>query len=82
MTPLRLARDIATGAPIDRERLRALEEEALVLRRSYSEAPPRVEYELTDKGRALLGVIDAMRQFGHDWLHCDHDHFKDMGAGI
>lgn len=64
------------------ERLRTLEDDGVVVRHSYSEAPPRVEYELTDKGRALLSVIDAMRQFGHDWLHCSHDHFKDIGAGI
>jgi len=57
------------------ERLRALEDEAIVLRRSYSESPPRVEYELTEKGRALLPIIDAMRNFGHDWIrHDDHDH--------
>ena len=50
------------------ERLKALEAEGILLRRSYPESPPRVEYELTDKGRALLPVIDAMRQFGHSWL--------------
>ena len=36
------------------ERLRWLEGEEIVVRRSYSESPPRVEYELTDKGAALL----------------------------
>ena len=50
------------------ERLRALEEEEIVERRSYPESPPRVEYELTRKGRALLPIIDAMREFGHEWL--------------
>ena len=50
------------------ERLRALEHEGIVLRRSYAESPPRVEYELTEKGEALLPIIDAMREFGHDWL--------------
>jgi DNA-binding HxlR family transcriptional regulator len=50
------------------ERLRALEHEGIVARHSYSESPPRVEYELTEKGRALLPIIDAMRAFGHDWL--------------
>ena len=50
------------------ERLRVLEGEGIVLRRSYAESPPRVEYELTDKGRALLPVIDAMRCFGREWL--------------
>ena len=56
------------------ERLRALEHEGIVVRRSYAERPPRVEYELTEKGRALLPIIDAMREFGHTHLNCDHDH--------
>ena len=51
------------------ERLRVLEQEAIVERHSYAESPPRVEYELTPKGRAMLPIIDAMREFGHDWLH-------------
>jgi DNA-binding HxlR family transcriptional regulator len=50
------------------ERLRALEDERIVERRSYPESPPRVEYELTEKGVALLPIIDAMRQFGHSFL--------------
>ena len=50
-------------------RLRALEEEGIVERHTFAEVPPRVEYQLTDKGRALLPIIDAMRGFGHDWLH-------------
>ena len=50
------------------ERLRALEQEGIVVRRSYAESPPRVEYELTEKGVALLPIIDAMRDFGHAWL--------------
>ncbi len=50
------------------ERLRALEQEGIVVRRSYPESPPRVEYELTEKGAALLPIIDQMRRFGHEWL--------------
>src|SRR3954469_16862968 len=50
------------------ERLRALEQDAIFARHCYSESPPRVEYELTPKGQALLPVIDAMRQFGRSWL--------------
>ena len=56
------------------ERLRVLEEESIVVRHSYPESPPRVEYELTRKGHALLPIIEAMRQFGHDWLVPEHDH--------
>ena len=54
------------------ERLRALEHEGIVVRRSYPERPPRVEYELTEKGGALLPIIDAMREFGRDWVRHDH----------
>jgi DNA-binding HxlR family transcriptional regulator len=50
------------------ERLRTLEAEDVVERRSYPESPPRVEYELTLKGRDLLPIIDEMRRFGHAWL--------------
>jgi DNA-binding HxlR family transcriptional regulator len=49
-------------------RLRALEEEGIVERRTFPEVPPRVEYELTDKGRALLPLLEDMRRFGREWL--------------
>ena len=50
------------------ERLDMLERQGAVVRRSYPESPPRVEYELTDKGRALLPIIREMRRFGHSWM--------------
>ena len=49
-------------------RLRALEEEGIVERHTFAEVPPRVEYALTAKGRALLPIIDDMRSYGEDWL--------------
>ena len=53
------------------ERLRLLEQEGIVVRRSYSETPPRVEYELTDKGFDLLPIIEAMTDYGRRWLVAD-----------
>jgi DNA-binding HxlR family transcriptional regulator len=49
------------------ERLRALENAGVVARRSYPESPPRVEYELTPKGEALLPIVSEMRRFGEAW---------------
>jgi DNA-binding HxlR family transcriptional regulator len=49
-------------------RLRALEGEGVIERRTYAEVPPRVEYCLTAKGEALVPMIDYMRHYGKRWL--------------
>ncbi len=49
-------------------RLRALEEEGIVARQTFSEVPPRVEYALTEKGVALLPIVEDMRSYGERWL--------------
>jgi DNA-binding HxlR family transcriptional regulator len=54
-------------------RLRALEEEGIVERQTFPEVPPRVEYALTDKGRALAPLIEDMRTYGLTWLFEDCD---------
>src|SRR5436305_9083355 len=53
-------------------RLRALEEEGVVERQTFPEVPPRVEYALTEKGRALVPLIEDMRTYGLAWL-CGED---------
>lgn len=52
------------------ERLTALEREGVLHRQTYAEVPPKVEYSLTEKGQALVEVIDAMRAYGREWLCC------------
>ena len=49
-------------------RLRALEEQGIVERKTFPEVPPRVEYSLTEKGQALVPIIDGMREYGRHWL--------------
>lgn len=46
--------------------LRALEDAGVISRTIYPEVPPRVEYALTDAGRRLMPVIDAL---GDWWEH-------------
>ena len=45
-------------------RLRALEGEEIVERRTYPEVPPRVVYELTDRGHSFRAVLEAMAAWG------------------
>ena len=61
-------------------RLRALEEEGIVERDMYPEVPPRVEYQLTEKGRALLPIIDDMRTYGTRWLAAECGDLASAGS--
>ena len=45
-------------------RLKAMEEQGLIARRVYSDHPPRLEYQLTDKGKSLGPVLKALRKWG------------------
>ena len=49
------------------ERLRDLEAHGVLDRVQHPEIPPRVEYTLTDKGKALGGIIEAMAGWGSRW---------------
>jgi len=56
----------STGAPRDRvaARLRALEQVGVVRRTAYQSGPPRFEYHLTESGRELIPVLDALTVWG------------------
>jgi DNA-binding HxlR family transcriptional regulator len=51
-----------------RERLRQLEEEGVVQRTVISTIPPNVEYALTDKGRSLNAIFEALAEWGRIWM--------------
>ncbi|GAB7386687.1 helix-turn-helix domain-containing protein [Bacillaceae bacterium] len=46
------------------QRLKELEEKGIVERMVFPEIPPRVEYSLTEKGKTLNGVLEAMKEWG------------------
>jgi DNA-binding HxlR family transcriptional regulator len=49
------------------ERLHELEAERIVVRTVIPEAPVRVEYALTEKGKGLAKVMDAIGAWAHEW---------------
>ena len=44
--------------------LRSMEDDGLLTRKIFAEVPPRVEYTLTERGRSLAPIIEAMRTWG------------------
>lgn len=49
-------------------RLRALEEQQILVRHIRNTIPPWVEYELTEKGQALNAVIDSIAAWGRTYM--------------
>ncbi|HEX6175214.1 MAG TPA: helix-turn-helix domain-containing protein [Candidatus Binatia bacterium] len=61
-------------------RLRDMEKDRLVLRKDFGGNPPHIEYELTERGRLLLPLVDALREIGES-LGCNEceDRKKHLG---
>ncbi|MDE6597587.1 MAG: helix-turn-helix transcriptional regulator [Clostridia bacterium] len=49
------------------DNLRALEDDGIIVREIFAEVPPRVEYYLSDIGKTLKPLLDAMRDWGTDY---------------
>jgi DNA-binding HxlR family transcriptional regulator len=56
-------------------RLKEMEKNGLIHRKIYHERPIRIEYYLTEKGKALKPVLDQMAAFSTQY--CANDIFKD-----
>ena len=50
------------------QQLRELEKDDLLVRTVYPEVPPRVEYALTEKGKSLYPILEAMFAWGNTQL--------------
>ncbi|MCE5169757.1 helix-turn-helix transcriptional regulator [Paenibacillus profundus] len=55
------------------QHLRELEEEGVILRISYNQVPPRVEYELTDYGWSLKELLHLMCRWGDSHIERKHE---------
>lgn len=49
-------------------KLQTLETEGVILRNDLGGSPPRVEYRLTQKGKKLAIITNAMREYGKKYL--------------
>ena len=51
------------------QQLRELEEDHLIIRTVYPVVPPKVEYTLSDLGNSIRPILEAMYNWGADYLH-------------
>ncbi|GAB6065567.1 helix-turn-helix domain-containing protein [Aquifex pyrophilus] len=53
------------------KQLRELERAGIIKRKVYPQVPPKVEYSLTDTGKELKRVFDAIQEWGVKYLKCE-----------
>ena len=64
--------ELKTGIPgisqkVLTDNLRSLEKDGLVTRMAFAEIPPRVEYSLSEVGKTLSPMFDAMISWGNEY---------------
>ena len=58
---------VGISAKVLTENLRELENDGIVIRKTYSVVPPKVEYSLSPKGKELKPIIDLMKEYGNKY---------------
>lgn len=53
------------------QQLRALERDGVISRTVYAAVPPAVEYALTERGRTLWPIVDALCEWGREQLRLE-----------
>lgn len=51
--------------------LRELEEDNIIIRTQYTTIPPKVEYSLSERGKALLPVLSELSKWGEEQMRID-----------
>jgi len=66
------------------QQLRQMEEDHLIQRKVYAEVPPRVEYSLTEIGKSLSPILDAMHKWGAKYMmkNVKTDKKKDQDSAV
>lgn len=49
--------------------LKTLEEEGLIIRKEYSQIPPKVEYSLSEIGQKFEKVLDVLGEWGEEYIN-------------
>lgn len=62
------------------QQLRDLENNGLVSRKVYTQVPPRVEYSLTEFGKSIYPILEAMRNWGSEYLNNNIKDIPDNAA--
>ena len=69
--------------------LKELQRDEIVLRKSYDEIPPRVEYQLIEKGKSVVPILQSICQWAgayhkqevtHTWAHCQKCDYPEKNA--
>jgi DNA-binding HxlR family transcriptional regulator len=58
---------VSIGPNLLSDRLKSLETAEMIERVVYNDHPPRSMYRLTDKGKAFIPVLIALRDYGNTW---------------
>lgn len=53
------------------QQLKELESDGLIIRKEYPQVPPKVEYFLSDKGKSLSYIMEAIYSWGCKYSNCD-----------
>jgi DNA-binding HxlR family transcriptional regulator len=68
-----LEQSLGIGPRTLSQRLDSLEHEKIISKRVFAEAPPRVEYSLTNRGRDLLPILECMADWGKKYSETEKE---------